>query len=265
MARAAAGGVRVLSVTDHDTLAACGAAADACARQGIEFVTGVEITAVVGGTDVHVLGYFLDPRSEALVAFLGEQRRRRIDRVREMIDRLAGHGIVLDPAAILQPGLTDSAKAVGRPWIARALVAGGHVANTSEAFDRWLSQGRPAFVPRIGASPEDVIARIHAAGGVTSLAHPGLLRHDDWIPAYASAGLDAVEAYHSEHGPEETSRYVGLAADLKLAVTGGSDYHGDAAHGGEPGSVSLPAADYERLKRLRATRRASASGAATSS
>jgi predicted metal-dependent phosphoesterase TrpH len=264
-ATASACGVRVLGVTDHDTVSGCLPAADACRRLGLEFVTGIEITAVVDDLDVHVLGYFLDPLFPPLLAFLAEQRYRRIHRIEAIIDRLASHGVRLDRDAILGPALADTSKAIGRPSIARALVAAGHVPDTGEAFERWLAHGRPAFIPRMGPPPEEVIAAIHAAGGLASLAHPGLLNHDDWIPGYAGAGLDALEAYHSEHDSDETSRYVALSSDLGLALTGGSDYHGDASHGEQPGSVSLPAADYARLKGLRPTRRASASGASTSS
>jgi predicted metal-dependent phosphoesterase TrpH len=248
--RAVRAGVTVLGVTDHDTVAASAPAAEACATCGIEFVPGIEITAVVDGADVHVLGYFFDPASDVLQAFLAEQRRRRIDRVREMVARLAKHGINLDADAILQPGLVDSTKSVGRPWLARALVAGGHVADVSEAFERWLSRGRPAFIPRLAAAPEEVFARIHEAGGLASLAHPVLVGHDEWIPQYAAAGLDALEAYHSDHQPADTARYLALATQLNLLVTGGSDYHADHEHGGGgPGSVSLPPDAFERLKR----------------
>jgi predicted metal-dependent phosphoesterase TrpH len=265
VATASACGVRVLGVTDHDTVGGCHAAAEACRRLGLEFVPGIEITGVVDGRDVHVLGYFLDPLFQPLLSFLGEQRRRRIRRIEEMIDRLASQGVTLDRDAIVGPALADTSKALGRPSIARALVAGGYVADTSDAFERWLAHGRPAFVARVGPPPEDVIAAIHAAGGVASLAHPGLLNHDDWIAGFAREGLDALEAYHSEHDSDETSRYIALANDLGLALTGGSDYHGDASHGDQPGSVSLPLADYVRLKGLRPTNRASASGASTSS
>jgi 3',5'-nucleoside bisphosphate phosphatase len=253
VARAARAGVRVLSVTDHDTVASCAAVAGECAQAGIEFVSGIEITAVVDGADVHVLGYFMAPESLPLQAFLSEQRLRRVIRVREMISRLAAHGIKLDADAIVRPGVDDSSKSVGRPWIARALVAGGHVKHVAEAFDRWLARGRPAFVPRIGASPEEVFGRIHEAGGVASLAHPILVEHDEWIPGYAAAGLDALEAYHSDHDEDATKHYLALAADLRLAVSGGSDYHADDAHGGGgPGSVSLPREEYERLRSRRA-------------
>ena len=106
---------------------------------------GIEVTAVADGGDVHVLGYFIDIHSLALLTFLAEGRQRRIDRARAMIDHLAAAGIHLDAKAILAPALADPTKSAGRPWIARALVAAGHVATVGEAFDRWLSRGRPAF------------------------------------------------------------------------------------------------------------------------
>jgi predicted metal-dependent phosphoesterase TrpH len=252
VARAAAAGVTVLAVTDHDTVAGVVPASAACAASGLELVSGIEITAVVEGADVHVLGYFIDVHSVKLTAFLSEQRRRRIDRIREVIARLDGLGMHLDADAILQPGLDDPSKAVGRPWVARALVAGGHVADSDEAFARWLAHGRPAFVPRMGASPQDVVARIHDSGGIASLAHPALVRHDEWVPDFVAAGLDALEAYHSDHDRAATSRYITMADRLGIAVTGGSDYHADEVHGSKnPGSVSLPRAAYEKLVRLK--------------
>jgi predicted metal-dependent phosphoesterase TrpH len=246
---AAAAGVTVLGVTDHDTIGGCDAASAACADARIEFVAGIEITAVREAADVHVLGYFIDTRSAALQAFLSRHRATRIDRVRQMIDRLAQLGIALDADAILAPGIADSAKAAGRPWIARALVAAGHASSTDEAFDRWLSRGRPAFVPRAGASPEEVFGRIHDAGGVASLAHPALVGHDEWIDGFASAGLDALEVYHTDHDDAAVARYAAAARRLGLAVTGGSDFHGDATHGAvTPGIVSLPRDEYDALK-----------------
>jgi len=245
-------GIRTMSVTDHDTISGCDAVAAECAPAGIEFVAGIEITAVRVVTDVHVLGYFIDRGSPALLDFLAAQRRQRIDRVRLMIDRLADFGVRLDADAILQPGVADTGKAAGRPWIARALVAGGHVKTTNEAFDRWLSRGRPAFVPRVGAMPEEVFTRIHEAGGVASLAHPGLLGCDQWISGFVTAGLDAIEVYHSRHDSDATVRYQQLAARHNLGISGGSDYHADEHHGaGGPGSVSLPRDDFDRLVRLK--------------
>jgi predicted metal-dependent phosphoesterase TrpH len=266
VSRAAAAGVDVLSVTDHDTTAATSAASAACASAGIEFVPGIEITAVVDGRDVHVLGYFIDSDSAPLAAFLAQQRQRRIERVRQMIERLKSLGIVLDAEAVLQPGREDRAKAAGRPWIARALVAAGHVADTKEAFDRFLATGKPAFVSRIGPSPAEVFTRIHASGGVASLAHPGLLARDELIPGFVRSGLDALEAHHIRHTPDDTNRYLAIARQHDLAVTGGSDYHAEPSHDvGGPGCVSLPPEAFQRLKDRCAARRATASGDATSS
>ena len=249
MARAAAAGVAVLSVTDHDTVASCDAARTACEPTGIEFVPGIEITAIRDRVDVHVLGYFIDPESPGLLAFLAEQRMRRVDRAREIIARLAALGMPLDADAILQPGIDNAGVSVGRPWIARALMASGHVATLGEAFDRWLSRGQPAFVPRAAATPDEVVARIHAAHGLASMAHPGVVGRDEWIESLAAAGLDALEAYHSDHDSEATARYLALARRLHLDVTGGSDFHADEAHGpAAPGAVSLPCEEFERLK-----------------
>jgi predicted metal-dependent phosphoesterase TrpH len=250
--RAAAAGVHVLGVTDHDTLAGCDAAAEACIATRLAFVPGIEITAVTSDRDVHVLGYFIDPRSPSLLDFLEEMRRGRVERLRLTVDRLRRLGIRLDADAILQPAVDDPARAVGRPWIARALVQDGHVRDVNEAFDRWLARGRPAFVPRSGVRPEEVFARIHAAGGVASLAHPALNACDKMISGFATSGLDAIEAYHPEHDGPTTVRYLSLAAQLGLGISGGSDYHGDSAHGSSaPGSVSLPPEHYDRLLALR--------------
>lgn len=248
VARAATAGVSVLGLTDHDTVAGCAAAAAACAHHGLEFVPGIEVTAVADERDVHVLAYFFDLASPSLHAFLAVQRQRRMERVREMFARLAANGIHLDVERILSAGVADPDRAVGRPWIARALVEAGHVADVNEAFARWLSNGCPAFVPRTGASPAEVIGKIHEAGGLASLAHPVLVKHDEWIPELAEAGLDALEAYHSDHSAVDTDRYLALASELGLLVTGGSDFHDDTHHGGGgPGSVCLPREHYDLL------------------
>jgi len=265
VARAAAAGVTVLSVTDHDTVDACAAVGQACAAAGIAFVPGIEITAVRAEVDIHVLGYFLDPQSAKLRLFLAEQRQRRVDRVGRMLAQLDSLGLRLDAEAILRPAIDAPGKSIGRPAIARALVAAGYVKTTNEAFANWLSRGRPGFIAREGASPERVFEQIHDAGGIASLAHPGLLRHDEWIGGFAAAGLDALEAYHTNHDGETIGHYRSIAERLQLGVSGGSDYHADESHGApHPGSTSLPQEAFDQL-RERATSRATASGARTSS
>jgi predicted metal-dependent phosphoesterase TrpH len=263
--RAAAAGVTVLSITDHDTVDACEAGEQACAAAGIAFVAGIEITGVREEVDVHVLGYFLDPRSPELRRFLAEQRQRRIDRIGQMLTRLDELGLHLDANAVLAPAIAQPGKSIGRPAIARALVAAGYVKDANDAFAHWLSRGRPGFVARQGATLDQVIDQIHGAGGVASLAHPGLLRRDEWIADLAASRLDAIEVYHTNHDESLTAHYRSIAKRLELGVSGGSDYHADESHGAAyPGSVSLPADAFDEL-RERATSRAVASGASTSS
>ena len=254
VARASAAGVTVLSVTDHDTVEACDAVGNACALAGITFVPGIEITAVRDEVDVHVLGYFVDVRSSSLSVFLAEQRQRRLDRVGRILVQLETLGIKLDSNAILRPAIDQPGTSIGRPAVARAMVAAGYVKTSNDAFATWLSRGRPGFVAREGAAPDNVIEHIHAAGGVASLAHPGLLRRDMWIAGFASSGLDAIEAYHTNHDEQQTGHYRSVAHRLGLCLSGGSDYHADESHGSaHPGSVALPAEAFDQL-RARATR-----------
>jgi predicted metal-dependent phosphoesterase TrpH len=154
----------------------------------------------------------------------------------------------IDITPLLAVSNAEDGRSVGRPQIARAMIAAGYVADSREAFDKWLATGRPAFVPRAGAPPEEVIRMIHSAGGMSSLAHPGQTAVDARISAYVDAGLDALEAFHPDHDTASTGRYRGLAARLKLLVTGGSDFHGDPSHGWEPGAVSLPAEEWLRFR-----------------
>ena len=245
--RARDAGVSIMAVTDHDTVGAVADVAAAAAANGMLAIPGIEITAVEHERDVHVLGYFFDPDHGALTEFLAAQRAIRIARVRAIGERLAALGLPVDLDPILAPDSANSGRSIGRPKVARAMIEAGHVANTREAFDKWLGRGCPAFVPRAGAAVEDVIGIIHRAGGLISLAHPGRTQIDMRIEALAASGLDAIEVYHSDHDAAAVARYRDLARDLGLLVTGGSDYHGDPSYGIEPGGASLPPADWARL------------------
>ena len=237
-----------MAVTDHDTTAAVGEVAAAGRARGIEVVAGIEITAVEDGRDIHLLGYFVDPADADLSTFLARQRSQRIERVKAVGDRLARLGMPIDITPMLALAEGDAGRSVGRPQIARAMIAAGYVGDSNEAFDRWLARGRPAFVPRAGAAPGEVIAIVHAAGGLVSLAHPGQTAVDARIAGYAKAGLDALEVFHPDHDPASTERYREVASRLDLLVTGGSDFHGDPSHGWEPGAVTLPADAWRRLR-----------------
>jgi len=251
VALASASGVRILAVTDHDTTDGLDEAAAEAGRRGLVTVPGIEITAVENGRDLHMLGYFFDPFEESLVRFLIRQRVTRITRIADMAVRLAQLGLPVDVQPLLDDARRHTNKSIGRPALARAMISAGHVATTNEAFDKWLGQERPAFVERVGPSPEEVIGTLHRAGGIASLAHPGRTKIDGQIAALREAGLDAIEAYHSDHDAAATDGYLARARALDLLVTGGSDFHGDPAHGLEPGASTLPQPEWERLLRAR--------------
>ncbi len=246
--RVAAARVDAMAVTDHDTIAAVAVVRAEAKARGIEAISGIEITAVDDGRDVHILGYFIDPDDAQLAGFLAQQRARRIARVEAVGARLAELGMPIDVAALLQQTREQAGRSVGRPQVARAMIAAGHVVDTREAFDRWLATGRPAFVARAGAPPEEVIAILHRAGGLASMAHPGQTAVDARLPAFRDAGLDGLEAYHPDHDAAAVERYLALASQLGLLVTGGSDFHGEPSHGGEPGTVTLPEDAWRRLR-----------------
>lgn len=249
VARAAAAGITVMAVTDHDTVAGLPAAREAAAGRGIELVPGIEITAVEAARDVHVLGYFFDPASRPLAEFLEAQRADRVRRIRAMADRLAALACPVDVEPLMARAAAQAGRSVGRPQLADALVAAGYACDRTDAFDRLLGNEGPAYVPRQGATPEEVIALLARAGGIASLAHPGLVRNDALIPRLASKGLAAIEVRHSDHDAGTEARYRELAAELGLAVSGGSDFHGDTGHRADRlGSVTLPAADFAALR-----------------
>ena len=246
--RAAECGLRTISVTDHDTCAAFPEANETARRLGVRLIPGVEITAVEEGRDVHMLAYFVNPESDALSQFLHAQRAQRLERVRQIVDRLAALGYVVDVGWLA----AEADQSIGRPQIADALVRAGHTCDRDDAFARLLGVGKPAFVARRGPAPEAVLTVARAAGGLVSMAHPGLTAMDHLVPRLAAAGLQALEVRHSDHDDETEDRYRQLAAEHGLAVSGGSDYHGDVGHRATSlGRVTLPVEDLAALEARR--------------
>ncbi len=251
-------GIRTMSVTDHDTMAAVPRAAEAARTLGMTFIPGIEITSVHGGRDVHVLAYFLPELSNDLRQLLAEQRKNRTERAETIAARLAAAGAPIDVDALMEAGAALGGKSLARPQIAQALIAAGHVATVAEAFERFLHEDGCAYVPHRGASPAEVVAMIVAAGGLASLAHPGYTKQDAVIPDLVSAGLGAIEAYHSSHDEPTTARYLETARHYGVAVSGGSDFHGEGTRRSEFfGITHLPPAEFhnlvERGERSRAT------------
>jgi predicted metal-dependent phosphoesterase TrpH len=246
--RLAEAGIHTFSVTDHDTVAGLARAEAAAARHGLRFVPGIEITAVEDGLDVHMLGYGFDPTSSNLLQFLEAQRAERLMRAYRIIDRLRELGMPLEADQVIGQVPPSSGKAIGRPAVARALVAKGYCDSVSDAFNRFLGSGKPGFMPRTGAPAADVVDIIARAGGVASMAHPGVTKRDELIPGLVARGLVAIEVWHSDHDDETTMRYLAQAEALGLHMTGGSDYHGDLPdRNARLGAIGIPQAAFERF------------------
>jgi predicted metal-dependent phosphoesterase TrpH len=258
--RAAEAGLKTIAVTDHDTTAGLDEARARAAILNVQLITGIELTSVHEGRDVHILGYFFDPRDARLGELLETQRALRVARVREIGARLAKLGIPIDVGKVIDRSAGHSDRSVGRPLLARELIAQGHVASVQEAFDKYLAIGRPAYVPREGRGPGEFVHAVHAAGGLVSFAHPGVTKQDQLIEPLVKEGLDAIEVYHSDHTPEMRDRFLQLARRLGVLVTGGSDFHGDDEARRPLGKVSLPADDLVALVSAAAVRSRTSTG-----
>ena len=238
-------GFAALALTDHDSVEGCARMAAACGAAGIEFITGTELTAEHDDTEVHLLGYFLDTQNQTLLAEIAKFQAVRQNRIREMVAKLNQLNMPLEAETVFA---LANCKSPGRPHVARAMVKAGLARHLDEAFERFLKKNRPAWVPKAKMSALEGVELIHQAGGLAVMAHPGLNRTDEIIPALVDAGLDGIECFHTKHSTAMSERYLEIADKFHLLVTGGSDCHGFSK--GKPliGTVKLPYEHVERLK-----------------
>lgn len=230
VAKAAEHELRTIAITDHDTTAGVAEARQAGCQYGIDVLSGVELTVQYEAyNDIHVLGYLFDPEHPRVRRELDRMQEHRVRRGLEILarvnERLRQRGqAALDHAHVLQ----RASGALARPHLAQELMAQGHVATTEEAFREFLI---PCDVPKARLPPEDAFALIGQAGGLCSLAHPGIISADpavldDLLATFKAMGLSGVEAYHHCHYPEQIDFFVDRARRHGLIATGGSDYHG---------------------------------------
>ncbi len=225
-------GITHLAITDHDTMGGLAAARDTAASLGITLLNGVEISAG-GDSEVHVLGYGVQESCEELKTLFARMHDERIERARRMARRLHRLGMPVDIESILQ----NAKGSVGRPHLARALLAKGFVQSVQEAFEKYIGEGCPAYVPREELAVTEVIALLRRSHAVPVLAHPLLLHwpQEQLLPcltAWQRAGLMGLEVYHPCQA-QEYEKWLTLAKERSLMVTGGSDFHdNDPRHGG---------------------------------
>ncbi len=240
VALAAGRDIAVLAVTDHDTTAGLDEARAAGAREGVRVIGGIEISALLDNKEVHMLGYGVAASDAATRDIIAGLRQVRVARAQSMLKKLAALGM---PVEFAQVQAMAGDGIIGRPHIARALIAAGYVQTMPEAFDNYLAEGKPAFTANDALTPAEAIALIHAAHGCAVLAHPLLFKGDfEALFEHArAAGLDGIEAHYPMHNAPQTAQYSALAVRHGMIVTGGSDFHSDAGyHDVALGTVHLP-------------------------
>lgn len=224
----AATGLTAAALTDHDSTAGIARFVSACASRGVRGIGGVEISVEVKKGGLHMLGYFIDPEEPRLQSILGKIRDGRVERNREILEKLNSLGMELTWEEVTAFAGEDI---VSRPHFARAMVERKYVTSTEEAFDKYLGKGKPGYVDRLRLGPADGIAAIRGAGGVAVLAHPFTLDLSNqelakFVEELKGYGLAGIEVFYSEHTSQQQQLYLNLCRRMDLAPAGGSDFHG---------------------------------------
>ncbi|RJO62743.1 MAG: PHP domain-containing protein [Dehalococcoidia bacterium] len=247
---AAQSGLGLLAITDHDTVSGIAPALEAAkAFPDLRIIPGAEISSYAPGSEVHVLGYFIDiGNSELLIqlAALGDSRQ---DRARAIVEKLRGLGLDINLARVQEIAGDGS---IGRPHIAQALMEKGYVSSFQEVFTKYIGQGGPAYVERAKLTPDEAVELIIKSGGLPVLAHPSTINNAEAVVSrLAGRGLVGLEAYYKDYTDEQRRDMVSLAYRYKLLATGGSDFHGiDEATEVMLGDAGVPRTCGENLIRL---------------
>lgn len=247
--RSIALGLSAMAITDHDTIDGLQRARDAANGTGLNLIPGIELSCGWEGRDssVHVLGLFIRENDPSMIRLLEEQKVARYHRALKIVELLGKTG--LDVSELHEQFVDDHDKVIGRPHIARFLVEKGYVKEFQEAFERYLSRGKPAYVPKDNVTPELGIEIIHASGGIAIIAHPGLI--SDWDVVWERiSGLewDGIETFYSEHTNSQTEKFNKIVNDKNWIATGGSDYHGDyGKHCNRLGKYGLSQSEFDEL------------------
>ena len=229
-------GLAAIALTDHDTVAGVAEASAAGRAHGVRVVSGVELSAVEGDVETHILGLHLsDTRDlEARLVLLRDMRRTRAER---MVERLNLLGVRITLQAVLEQA---AGGAIGRPHIARAMIAEGWAVDFRDAFDRYLGNGKPAFVAKDRLPIAEAIHLIHRAGGLALLAHPASAGTRERVAAFVALGIDGLEVRHPSHTPDDVARLSALVDHFGLVPSGGSDWHGSGEGPRTLGAMRIP-------------------------
>ncbi len=248
--RAHAAGLSVWALSDHDTVAGLPEAAAAAGRLGLRLVPGIELSAFLDRKEIHVLGHFVDPVHPDLRRFEDVLAEHRRGRMTEIVKRLGALNVHVRAEDIER---FSGGKTIGRPHVARAILERGYVATVKQAFDRFLAEGMPAYVPRYRLEVADAVALVRGAGGTATVAHPAVSRLDRReLERARGAGVVGLEVHHVDHDPGTRERLLRLAEELGLVPTAGSDFHGETVSPDRHlGDVTMPGEDLARLEARR--------------
>lgn len=237
--------ISTFAVTDHDTVSAYAELKPILGKSDPELLSGVELSTSTGGRDIHLLAYLFDVQNDHLLSELHNFQTARIDRGKKIVEKLNKLGVPIvyeEVTAIAGKGV------IGRPHIAEALVRRKAVKSYDEAFFRYIGSQAEAFVPKKLFHPVNAIKMVHEAGGIVSMAHPGLEEAYSFLDELVAAGLDGIEVFHPTLSAGDSQKYQHLAKRHNLIMTGGSDYHGRNDHHGPVGSQPVPESFIPAMK-----------------
>ncbi|HEV8537499.1 MAG TPA: PHP domain-containing protein, partial [Bacteroidota bacterium] len=223
IAKAQSVGLSAISITDHDTVNAIEEAVTLGRDHSVDVIPGIELSATFNGSEIHILGYFVDVHNEALLESLATFREERLKRVERIVDKLNRMNIPLTMESVLAKAGNG---AIGRPHVANALVNEGHAASFQQAFNKYIGEGRPAYEKKSPVTPAETVRLIAQAGGLSFLAHPGRSVDEATLTHLIKSGLDGIEVIHPSHSPEVVNYYRGIVEEYYLLESGGSDFHG---------------------------------------
>ena len=244
-------GLKAIAITDHDTIEGYAEAAELVDDDILEVIPGVELSGTYIDSDIHILGYFIDYENPEFVKKIRKFKEARYLRGEGMVAKLNDLGINLSMETVR--GIAGKS-ALGRPHVADALLKEEFVQTYDEAFARYLGYHAPAYLPKDSLTVSQAIDLIHLVRGVAILAHPGTMRHDEYIPTLVEMGLDGVEAYHSQHSASDVTKYKNLTKKYDIIYTGGSDCHGPRKGKILMGSQRVPYTVLEKLKIVKETK-----------
>ena len=235
-------GIKILSLTDHDTVEGLSETAEECIENNIKFINGIEISTEYNGKEVHILGYFIDEKDKSLIEFSDEMKQARISRNEKAIKILNNHGIKITKEDTFREA---EGSIISRTHLARALITKGYVKDVKEAFDKYLGSNGLAYVPKSNLNPLDGINVIKKSGGLAFLAHPKLigLEEEDFIRLVKDMkdnGLDGIETYYSLFSKDDMKYFEKTAEDFSLIRSAGSDFHGGNRKGVDIGDNYAP-------------------------